>query len=71
MRTGSRRYNSKTEFIMFELRQHLKKCTTNVIHINGEEIPKSDCIKYLGIWIDKMLSFKTHITKKCQVAMGN
>ena len=39
--------NSKTEFIMFGLRQHLWKCTTNAIDINREEILKSDCIKYL------------------------
>ena len=32
--------NNKTEFIMFGSRQHLQKCTTNVININGEEIPK-------------------------------
>ena len=32
--------NSNTEFIGFGLRQHLQKCTTNVIDTNGEEIPK-------------------------------
>ena len=64
-------HNSKTEFIMIGLRQHLQKCTTNVININGEEIPKSDCIMYLGSWINALLSFKTRITKKCQAAMGN
>ena len=32
---------------------------------------KSDCIQYLGSWIDALLSFKTCITKKCQEAMGN
>ena len=63
--------NNKTEFIMFGLRQHLQKCTTNVKDISGEEIPESDCIKYLGGWVDAPLSFKTHITKKCQAAMGN
>ena len=38
---------------------------------NREEIPKSNCIKYLGGWVNAMLSFKTHITKKCQAAMVN
>ena len=56
---------------MFGLRQHLQKCITNAIVINGEEIPKSDCIKYLGGWVNTLLSFKTHIIKKCQAAMGN
>ena len=39
--------NNNTEFIMFGSRQHIQKCTTNAIDINGQEIPKSDCIKYL------------------------
>ena len=63
--------NSKTEFIMFGLQQHLQKCTTNIININREEIPKSDCIKYLGGWVSALLSFKTHIFKKCQAAVVN
>ena len=44
---------------------------TNVKDIDGEEIPKSDCIKYLGCLVETLLSFKTHITKKCQAAMSN
>ena len=63
--------NSNTEFIMFGSRQHVQKCITNVIVITGEEILKSDCIRYLGCWADALLSYKTHITKKCQAAMGN
>ena len=42
--------NSKTEFILFGLRQHLQKFTTNATDINGKEIPKSEYIKYLGCW---------------------
>ena len=63
--------NSKTEFIMFGSQQHLLKCTTNTININRKEIPKSNFIKYLEGWVDAMLSFKTHTTKKCQSAMVN
>ena len=63
--------NSKTKFIMFGLWQHLLKCTTNTKNINREEIPKSNGIKYLGGWVNTMLSFKTHITKKCQSVMEN
>ena len=63
--------NGQTKFIMFGSSQHLQKCTTNTININREEIPKSDCIKYLGSWVDALLFFKTHMTKKCQTAMVN
>ena len=31
----------------------------------------SDCMKYLESWIDALLSFKTHITKRCHAAMAN
>ena len=63
--------NSKTEFIMFGFRQHLQKCTTDAISISGEKILKSDYIEYLGCRVDELLSFKTHITRKYQTAMGN
>ena len=63
--------HSKTKFITFGSWQHLLKCTTNTIKTNREEIPKSNCIKYLGGWVNAMLSFKTDITKKCQSAMVN
>ena len=61
----------KTEFITFGSRQQLKKCVTNNINVTGEVITKTDCIKYLGVWLDAMLSLKHHITQKCRTAMWN
>ena len=34
-------------------------------------IVRSDIIRYLGVWMDKELNFKQHVTKKCQCAMIN
>ena len=35
------------------------------------QITKSDCTKYLGVWTDSQLSFKSHIAEKCKMAMYN
>ena len=62
---------SKTEFINFGSRQQLAKCTHNTINIAGDLILRSDIIRYLGVWMDKELNFKQHVTKKCLCAMIN
>ena len=46
------------------------ECVTNTININREEIPKSNCIKNLGGWVDAVLSFKTHITQEMPSSNG-
>ena len=61
----------RTEFIIYGLRQQLKKCVTNNINVTGEVVEKMDCIKYLGVWLDATLSLKHHITQKCRTAMWN
>ena len=37
----------------------------------GDLILRTETIRYLGVWLDSTLSFKTHVTKKCKVAMAN
>ena len=32
---------------------------------------RTNCIKYLGVWLDETLSLKHHITQKCKTAMWN
>ena len=61
----------KTEFIIYSSRQQLKKCDTNNINVTGEVVDKTDCIKYLGAWLDATLLLKNHITQKCRTAMWN
>ena len=62
---------SKTEFIYFRHPKQLLKCTINSITVAGDLILRSDIIRYLGVWLDASLNFKTHATKKCQTAMLN
>ena len=62
---------AKTEFIYFGNRRQLQKCEISSINVAGDLILRTDLIKYLGVWFDSGLSFKTHITKKCRAAMTN
>ena len=61
----------KTKFIIYGSREQFKKCVTNNMNVTGEVIDKTDCIKYLGVWLDATLSLKHHITQKCRTAMWN
>ena len=62
---------SKTEFIYFGNTKQLQKCTSNSINVAGDLIVRSEVIRYLGVWLNSTLNFKTHVTKKCKVAMLN
>lgn len=44
----------------------LRKDTCPPVSLGGEEIPTSNCVKYLGLHIDKRLTWKTHIKLKRQ-----
>ena len=44
----------KTEFIIYGSRQQLKNVTNN-INVTGEVVDKTDCIKYLDVWLDATL----------------
>ena len=62
---------SKTEFIYLGNATQLQKCTSNSINVAGDLILRGEVIRYLGVWLNSTLNFKTHITKKCQTAMLN
>ena len=42
----------------------LRKGECQKIELNGMEIPQSNCVKYLGMHIDKRLTWKDHIKMK-------
>ena len=63
--------NKKTEFIKFNSRRLLPKCHTTAININGKGVSQVDLIRYLGVRLDALLSFKHHIKVKCKAAMFN
>ena len=59
--------SDKTVAIVFQhntKRMNNTKSMNNLrIHIGNTEVPKLDSTKFLGIWIDSTLSWKTHISK--------
>ena len=63
--------DSKSEFIMFGSNKMLTKCTTADMNINGTRVKKQKVIRYLGVWMDEVLSFKYHVKMKCKSAMFN
>ena len=62
---------TKTEFIYFGNRPQLDKCKVERLKVTEDLIIRSSSIKYLGIYMDEHLSFKQHVTKKCQIVMHN
>ena len=63
--------DQKTNFIMYGNNVQLAKCSTKHIKIGDEIIVGSEKINLLGIDIDKNLTFKKHIKRKCKIAMYN
>ena len=62
---------SKTKYIYFGNQQQLKKCSEKDINIASDLIVRSPIIHYLGMWMDESLTYKEHVTHKCQAAMLN
>ena len=48
----------KTEFIYFGHKQQLNKCLINSIDVASDKIERTECIRYLGGFLDANLSFK-------------
>ena len=62
---------SKTEFIRFGNQKQLDKCTTNSLNYDSETIDQVDCVKNLGVLMDRMLSNYKHMNRKCAIAYHN
>ena len=63
--------NSKTEFIYFGGPRQLEKCIINQINVNGEQISRSQMMRYLGAYLDSTLNLKQQIEMKCKTALLN
>ena len=61
----------KTEFILFGSPKLLPYCTMDNINVCGDQVPKCNKIKLLGIWLDSNLNFRHHINMKCKTAILN
>ena len=70
MKTASS-WTQETEFILFGSNVQLGKCVSPSLNACGNRVSKSDAVRYLGTWFDKMLNFNHHVQKKCKWAMCN
>lgn len=61
----------KTEFIKFGSSKQLKKTVIGSINVCDTDVHVSDCIRYLGAWLDMHLNFRKHISIKCKAATLN
>ena len=41
------------------------------LYVAGDLIVRSEVIRYLGVWLNSTLNFKTHVTKECKMALLN
>lgn len=59
----------KTELLFFDLLR--KRATLDMsVSVNGTLIHETNSVKYLGVWIDKDLSFNTHVNNLCNKLNG-
>lgn len=61
---------TKTEYIQVGSKKLLSKCALDSICINNTTVNSSNCVKYLGAYLDSHLTLKTHIAAKCRAAMA-
>ena len=61
----------KTEFIYFGHKQQPNKCLISSIYVTGDMIKCTECIRYLGGFLDANLFFKEHISRKCEIGSHN
>jgi hypothetical protein len=59
---------SKTDFIVFASRENAKRVPPCVLHVGDSEISQSDCVKNIGVWMDRSLTGEKHVVQLCRVA---
>lgn len=63
--------SEKTEFIMFGNKPQVEKCAAKSIQVVDSEVRRNDVIKYLGVYLDRGLSFQKQVAEKCRIAAMN
>ena len=62
---------AKTEILTVATKSSSNKIQHKFIEVDQEQVPISDHLKYLGVWLDSHLSFEKHINSKCSAACIN
>ena len=61
----------KTDFTIFSSKPQLRKLDESPFDANGNLIPNSKVVRYLGGHLDTSLTFETHIKTKVKIAVAN
>ena len=61
----------KSEFIYFGSRGLLRNCMHTSVNAAGATVLRSTMVKLLGVILDQHLSYSSHISQKCRIAMLN
>ena len=59
--------DSKSELIHFESKKHMS--TDSITFSNETQLKSQNMIKWLNVWIDRKLTFKTHVEKRIAFAI--
>ena len=65
---GLKLNEAKTQMLLLSRRRRAKELEDVVVTLRGQEVTRSDKVKYLGVWIDEGLTWSDHIEvvrKKC------
>ena len=63
--------SDKTEYIQLRSRQQIRKIDTSPINANGNLIPMSYSMQYMGGYLDTNLTFSEHVKQNVKAAMAN
>lgn len=63
--------DSKTEFIYFGNSRFLRSSQVQSLSVNDVDVPRTDCVRLLGAWLDSALGFKNHVQQKSKKALSN
>ena len=58
----------KTEFMVFASRENAKRVSACTLRVGASVIEQSDCVKNIGVWMDRSLSGEQHATQVCRIA---
>ena len=71
---GLKLNEAKTQMLLLSRRRRAKELEDVVVTLRGQEVTRSDKVKYLGVWIDEGLTWSDHIEvvrKKCFGSLAN